>query len=150
MAVRIAKDKYFTNSKLTQSLLDIAPIGGYVFEPCCGEGHILKVLRDVKYIDVVGGDIDIKNDWFPDQVCIDSTNLMQWRTLDERYNSYYNHSIDWVVSNPPYTQPDCQKIIDNAWQYASVGVAMLLRLSYLEPCLNRRVGIGVNFLRKHP
>jgi hypothetical protein len=51
--------------------------------------------------------------------------------------------IDWVVSNPPFTC--CTPIIVGAFRVARKGVAMLLRLSYLEPCNDR-----AEFLAAHP
>lgn len=150
MVVRITKDKYFTNPKLTESLLEIVPIQGYVFEPCCGEGHILRVLYKRPGIkNIYGGDIDcVKSDWFP--ICMDSTQSHQWRALNDQHIHAHQKPIDWVVSNPPYVQPDCQDIINNSWKYASVGVAMLLRLSYLEPCLNKTGGYRGEFLKEAP
>ena len=41
--------------------------------------------------------------------------------------------VDWVVTNPPYKMPLCRDIVANAVAFARVGVAMLLRLSFLEP-----------------
>jgi hypothetical protein len=42
---------------------------------------------------------------------------------------------DWVVTNPPFNQ--AEKIVRNSLESAK-SVAMLLRLSFLEPCKNRR------------
>jgi hypothetical protein len=50
---------------------------------------------------------------------------------------------DWVVSNPPFLC--CHPIIVGAFSAARRGVAMLLRLSYLEPCKDR-----AGFLSQHP
>jgi hypothetical protein len=42
---------------------------------------------------------------------------------------------DWVVGSPPYS---CARmVLEHALEFAQVGVALKLRLSFLEPCLNR-------------
>lgn len=43
--------------------------------------------------------------------------------------------VDWVVTNPPFNE--APKIVPLAYEHARVGIAMLLRLSFLEPCHNR-------------
>lgn len=142
MVTRIAKDKYFTNPQITKALLNIAPIKGWVYEPCVGKGHILKVLKERVDVNCFGGDIDPVGDNF---LRMDATCSHEWQNIQKRYSRF-----NWVVSNPPYSQPDCQEIINNAWEYASDGVAMLLRLSYLEPCLNKAGGYRGEFLKEAP
>jgi hypothetical protein len=44
---------------------------------------------------------------------------------------------DWVVTNPPFT--DVHRILPLAWEHCQIGVAFLLRLSYLEPARDRAV-----------
>jgi hypothetical protein len=44
-------------------------------------------------------------------------------------------SYDWIVNNPPFSC--APQIIPLAFQHARVGIAMLLRLSFLEPVENR-------------
>jgi hypothetical protein len=55
----------------------------------------------------------------------------------------FPQQCDWVVSNPPFNV--ASQIIPLAFEYAKVGIAMLLRLSYLEPCMDRD-----RWLRDHP
>lgn len=50
---------------------------------------------------------------------------------------------DWIVSNPPFSA--AALIVPLAVAHANLGVAMLLRLSFLEPVENR-----VAFLEQHP
>jgi hypothetical protein len=50
---------------------------------------------------------------------------------------------DWIITNPPYNQAPA--ILPLAFQNCRVGMAMLLRLSYLEPCENR-----ARWLAEHP
>ena len=53
------------------------------------------------------------------------------------YDPNWEKSVDWVVTNPPYTQPTCQQIIENSMRYARKGICMLLRITYDKPCAGR-------------
>jgi hypothetical protein len=50
---------------------------------------------------------------------------------------------DWIITNPPYNQAPA--ILPLALDNCRVGMAMLLRLSYLEPSRNR-----ARWLAEHP
>lgn len=54
--------------------------------------------------------------------------------------STFPRGAHWVVSNPPFNQAPL--IVPLAWAYAEIGIAMLLRLSFLEPVKNR--GLWLN------
>jgi hypothetical protein len=129
---RLNNDQYFTDRRLVDSLgnhLDIigdCPDYVRVLEPCCGNGLMSDALIDMG-CEVLSADIDENLD-YPD-CYLDATvpyNLP--RGWDRP---------DWVITNPPYSQPTCQKIIENAYDRCQIGIAMLLRLSYLEPCRGR-------------
>lgn len=136
---RIANDQYFTDERLVMVLgeyLDSFDRQSIV-DPCCGEGSISTVLRGLG-----GRLLSFDRDpglEYPDLV-FDARDSFD--KLPARYRVIWGNP-DWVITNPPYRQPDCQEIIENSYSHAVVGVAMLLRLSYLEPCKNR-----VEFLRK--
>ena len=123
-------DQYFTPASATQKLLKHVFIGGNVLECCNGDGAISRVLRLSRNIDrVYTNDIDpaLEADWHTD-----ATDSTQWKG-----------DADWIVSNPPFNQ--AAQIVPLAYDHAGFGIAMLLRLSYLEPCKNRAL-----WLREHP
>lgn len=45
--------------------------------------------------------------------------------------------VDWVVTNPPYTTGVLEKVLEASLAYVRHGVAMLLRLSAMEPVIKR-------------
>ena len=118
---RHENDFYITPPELVKSLLTVVPIFGAVFEPCAGDGAIAKVLAQ-QDCHVITNDIS-KN-----QV----TDYHFDATLPDEYPDI---DPDWIVTNPPYSV--AHRILPIAWEKARVGIAMLLRLSYLEPCDNR-------------
>lgn len=88
-------------------------------ECCNGDGGISKNLHSPLAIWTNDIDIYLKADFHHDV------------TLPWNFPQQY----DWIVSNPPFNV--ASQIIPRAWDAAVVGIAMLLRLSYLEPCLDR-------------
>tara|TARA_R110000824_G_scaffold32908_3_gene106098 strand:- start:10285 stop:10866 length:582 start_codon:yes stop_codon:yes gene_type:complete len=122
--MRRALDAYLTPSWQTRALLRHQPINGVVLEPCAGDGGIARVILDECKPDggVYTNDI---NEWCN---AADS----HWdAALDEMQVAI--GAVDWIVTNPPYTQPVCRDIVMQSVKHARVGVAMLLRLSFLEP-----------------
>jgi hypothetical protein len=129
MTPRIANDKYFTPAVLTEGLLARVPIKGRVIEPCAGEGAIAKVLfehgLDVTLSDITG-------------VCdapTDASTPEFWE---------YHRGYDWAISNPPYGGQLPDKIVPLAFDNVTTGVAMLLRITWSEPCASRG-----NWLEEH-
>jgi hypothetical protein len=105
-------------------------------EPCVGEGHIIRAIAP----------------WVPDAQW--STNDLDPRHVadshldagtDEFWGGYSRdiERPDWVISNPPFS--DAVRIIPRAYDAARVGIAMLLRVTWLEPCEDRKV-----WLASHP
>jgi hypothetical protein len=131
--MRLKNDQYFTPPEAVYPLLKILSLNvdDLTFEPCAGDGNITQCLRDDGHDELLWtGDIDykLKGLTLPG---FDATDRRQWANAFEKFNP------DWVITNPPYKQPDCDRIIQNAWEFAEIGVAMLLRLTYLEPCQGR-------------
>jgi len=128
--MRLENDRYYTPSaQLTKVLLDNVKITGSVLEPCCGQKDISFVLEK-ENLNVISTDLDMGAQY------------------DANFQTYWDsilHPIDWVITNPPYIQPTCQNIIEKAFEKAQIGIAMLLRLTYLEPCSNRS-----QFLQNYP
>lgn len=133
---RRENDFYPTPAQLTKELLKRVEISGTVFECCAGDGAIVKELNATHLLslercvitEIITNDIDRKQNA---DYCLDISNEdnCNWKS----FFSYW--AIDWVVTNPPFTK--AADIIPLAWDNALNGVAMLLRLSYLEPAKNR-------------
>lgn len=130
MIKRDKLDRYYTPYFLTEKLLEKLEekkiiINGTIFEPCCGKGFISNILLEKNY-NVLTNDIDenVEANFHFDasEKCILS---------------------DWIITNPPFNL--ATKMIPLFYEKAKEGIICLLRLSYLEPCQNRR-----EFLSKNP
>jgi hypothetical protein len=119
---RRAFDFYPTPAWATRVLLQYAGVGGSVYEPCAGAGDIATVLEDYRHIGHV-----TTND-------IDRSRRVDFHE-DAREAAAWTYRPDWVVSNPPFS--DAMAITMFAVGKAKRGVAMLLRLSFLEPTAER-------------
>ena len=137
MLARQPLDFYPTPSLLSWALLDLHSFVGWhglptVLEPCAGDGAISQVLQECGQFRLVDtADIDPGQ---PVRLTMDATDPGAWSRM-ARY--------DWVISNPPYKQ--ASQILPLALDNCRVGMAMLLRLSYLEPCQDR-----AQWLAEHP
>lgn len=131
MKPRRKNDFYETPPVFTNILLE--DIKGYmgknVLECCNGDGAISNVLTKKGY-QVVTNDIERDADTNYDA------------TEDALWMKHY-HNVSWVISNPPFKS--APSIVKKAYHTAYDGIAMLLRLSFLEPCQNRG-----DFLSNHP
>lgn len=128
--MRRAWDAYFTPASAVESLLRVVEISGRVMEPCSGDGAIARPLVD-------HGCEVVTNDLNPSMHALmhgDATDPAWWRK---------GKGVPWIVSNPPFSL--ASTIVPLAHSAATKGVAMLLRLSWLEPCEDR-----VEFLTKYP
>lgn len=128
--MRRAWDAYFTPRAAVESLLSLVDISGRVMEPCAGEGAIAGPLAGYG-CEVITNDL---NPSMPTLMHHDATDAAWWTR---------GGGVPWVVSNPPFSL--ASTIVPLAVKSATVGVAMLLRLSWLEPCGDR-----VDFLITHP
>ena len=124
-------DFYETPLQFTKLLLSYIGIHikESVFECCNGDGAITQELRN-NHFTVQTNDIDIKH---KADMHFDATESAVWNTL----------SPSWVISNPPFSS--AARIVPLAFQSAKHGIAFLLRLTYLEPCSNRK-----DFLSLYP
>lgn len=127
------RDFYPTVPAATRVLLSRVRIAGVVVEPCVGAGDIASVLAGPLRC-VVTNDIDRSR---PADFHRDATSPSAWRVFERE------GQIDWVVTNPPFNRAEA--IVPLAYEHARKGVAMLLRLSYLEPC-----GERAEWLAEHP
>lgn len=110
-------DQYFTPASATQALLRHVKLSGNVFECCVGDRGI--------YNELTGWDVLWSNDIDPDLEADYHKDITQpWEFGFDK--------CDWVVSNPPFSV--APTVVRMAYDYSRIGVAMLLRLSFLEPC----------------
>ncbi len=117
-------DLYETDEMLTRHLLQRVNIRGTVIEPAAGPGAMARVLI-AHGCQVITNDIDPQH---PTDTHADATD-----PLAPMWSPYARP--DWVVANPPFVV--AHDILPLAYSAAKIGVAFLLRLSYLEPCQNR-------------
>lgn len=120
-------------------------ISGRIAEPCVGSGAIIRGIDKgyeqgngivVRRRDIEWCLADLDPRWV--ETPEDATKLETWQRLSS------GGRLDWVVSNPPFTQ--AIPIIQHAQQHASY-VAMHLRSTIHEP-LKR--GVGRTWLRDRP
>ena len=118
-------DAYPTPARLTEALLRHVPIAGHVLEPCAGAGLMADSLQATPGVGVV-----YRNDISPGYDTLWTNDATDPRA------SMWKTEPDWVVTNPPYNE--AAAILANAYRSATIGVAFLLRLSFLEPTNGRR------------
>ena len=137
---RIKNDAYYTPLPIYKWLSDKLQLTEQrIFDPCCGNSHA-TALTFGKDNHVVENDI-VPPTENSDRYCFDATE--GWDQYLEAQDFYgesedgIDWAIDWVITNPPYKRGMSEAIIEQSLIYASTGVAMLLRLSWLEPTRNR-------------
>lgn len=128
--MRRVNDFYPTPEWATRELLERVAVYGTVLEPCVGAGDMAAVLRNHLMVRVLTNDLDRNH---PADYHEDATDPAFWRRFGD--------SLDWVVTNPPFIVAD--RILPLAVRYAN-HVAMLLRLTYLEPCEGRALWLANN------
>jgi len=131
-------DNYPTMRELTWALVDrlpeLDPLSTIV-EPCAGGLDIVQAIT-AKLPDTVY----ITNDIHPGCACAytsdaadrDAAVWQQVRALGDRHAG----KPEWTITNPPFKL--AHKILPLALEHSAVGVAFLLRLSYLEPTMKRQ------------
>lgn len=137
-------DRYYSDPVVVWGLMQrLAGVGvaveGRVLEPCAGSGSVVRVVEHAG-LECVTGDFDVdavaKHGW-----------AHQWDFVaaSQRFAEYEPDGVDWVITNPPYrvkTAGIDVNFLDFVTASLAVAdrVALLLRLTFAEPCLNR---IGV-------
>lgn len=90
------------------------------WEPACGGGHMVAGLRD----------------YFPETIASDVHDHGGWLSPLERVGDFTDPDFapgivaDWIITNPPFVMGEA--FVRQAWARAERGVAMLLRLQFLE------------------
>lgn len=133
---RRPNDLYRTPVWAVHQLLEAVSIEGTVLEPCAGDGRIANVLRLDARREVYTNDVDGR---FDCDYAFDARHPGMWEAVSREAGG----KVDWVVSNPPFSFAD--QIVPLAFRESGIGVAMLLRLTWLEPTLARG-----EFLAEHP
>lgn len=129
-------DFYPTPAWATRSLLHYVPeiAGTLVLECASGDGAISDVLRDQYGCRVITNDLDPRH---PSQWHFDATDHELWM-----YLGYDGGFADWVVTNPPFNV--AFPMVQHAVRMARVGVAFLLRKTFLEPTEERGEWLAYN------
>ena len=137
MADRLTLDRYYTPPAVPRAcvpLLAIGP-GSHVVEPSVGAGAWVHALREhVPGVRVSGVDLDPEAAGLA--LC-DDARVGDWPEVAGAYDR-----CDWVVGNPPFSH--AEEHVRASLRVARVGVAMLLRLAFLESAER------APFWREHP
>lgn len=131
MGKRRKLDAYYTPKWAAEELLNhikFEPMD-VILEPCSGDNVITDVLFEDGSAWVVNNDID-------------ESKIAEWN-LDATEAELYDFTEpDWVITNPPFSK--ALEIVSLAKARATSGVAMLLRLSFLEPTYSRQTWLVDN------
>jgi hypothetical protein len=136
--MRRANDFYPTPAWATDLLLQQAGLcGDLCAELCCGNNDITRQLRaSGRFSRVLTNDLDKTRD---SDTHYDAARRMTY----SRYADLGWAMPCWVVTNPPFNA--AAQIVPLAYDFATIGIAMLLRLSFLEPVEDRGA-----WLNEHP
>lgn len=136
--MRRKNDFYPTPDWATETLLDRhAMKGSSAFECCVGDGAISRVLQK-RFRDCVWTNDIVMAGVIDQHYKLDAAEAKNWQ---EHWTGF--HGFDWVITNPPFNR--AAEIVPLAYRYAQIGIAMLLRLSFLEPVEDRGA-----WLNQHP
>ena len=111
-------DLYETPGVAVRALVRSEPLPRGIWEPCCGSGNIVKVLRDRGH-----------SVWATDLVdygCPDSEARLDFLMVSRNYMP----SVDAIVTNPPFKL--AANFVAHALTLGIPKVIMLLRLAFLE------------------
>lgn len=129
-------DFYPTPRHAIRSLIFRERFNGTVWEPCCGDGAIAKVLKDAAQLT---GPIR----WRGSVIATNLTDRgygvtgIDFLTTDPK--SVHTAPIDHIVTNPPHRRGVTEEFVDRALKLASRKVAMLLPLTFLEGKARRKL-----------
>ena len=110
-------DFYATPPEAVRALLEVEKFSGTIWEPACGDGAIVKVLRDAGHL-VYATDL-------VERGCPDSESR-----VDFLFEQPPGIHIGAIVTNPPYAL--AKPFVAHAILLGVPKVAMLLRLAFLE------------------
>lgn len=124
--MRRENDAYFTSEAMMDALITHTKIDGAVLEPCVGTGVISKDLSR-RGLQVFTNDISLEYgaDYYED-----ATTELGWDLMVSK-----SDGVSWVITNPPFNR--AFEILKLARRNVP-NVALLLRLSFLEPTYARQ------------
>ena len=127
------EDFYATDPKATELLLELEKFNEFILEPCCGQGHISKVLTKNGY-KVISTDLVDRG------YGIAPVNFLEYDFLTKN-NGKLNMDI---ITNPPYKY--AKEFVERSLQLVEDGckVAMFLKVQFLEGKARREL------FEKHP
>jgi|SRR5688572_15022937 len=139
---RSEHDWYPTPEPFTRSLIYHVPeiARANVFECAAGDGAITQVLVAEHQCRVLTNDIDrrhVNNRWHED-----ATERAVWNKA-AAFTFTNGRPLEWTVTNPPFNV--AFPMLQFAIEHSAVGVAFLLRKTFLEPTEERG-----EWLSKHP
>lgn len=122
------REAYFTPADATRVLIERAPevSGQDLLDPCCGDGRMAKALMEARRF----RSCRINDIVEPDALAVPGCRLAS--AEDAAHPSLYIPAPDAVVTNPPFGHAGA--IAHLALQRARRAVALLVRLTWLEPC----------------
>lgn len=112
---RAQHDYYATDPKAVEKLLEVENFSKVIWEPCCGEGHIAKVLESHGH-EVIATDLIYRG--YGGNFSFDFL-------TDELVE--FNGDI---ITNPPYKQ--ATEFVQKALETNANKIAMLLKIQFLE------------------
>ena len=123
---RAERDYYATDPEAVKKLLEREKFHHYVLEPCCGDGHISRVLEEAGY-NVESWDI------------VQRSYEKQRGTRDFLTFSPSPRNDKDIVTNPPYNV--AAEFVTHALEHSmeSVKVAMFLKLTFLEGAKRKKL-----------
>lgn len=116
---RQSEDFYATHPSAAEDLLRVYPSIMDIWEPACGQGHLAKVFDRQ-------GKLKRATDLYDRGYGV--------ADIDFRLESYRHEG--WIVTNPPYKH--AQAFCEKALELASQGVAMFLKIQFLEGKARKR------------
>lgn len=121
-------DVHYTPLEIALEMADQLNINNNVtiFDPCCGEGALLKAIRR-KYpwhkLRFIGFDID--NDAL--YKCMKDSEI-GLNAMDSVYQNHDifdwegNYNADYIIMNPPFPSPTCELAICKAFEFFDKGI----------------------------
>lgn len=118
---RVQHDYYATDPQAVEELLKVEKFDKNILEPCCGEGHISKVLEKHGYM-VESSDLIDRNFG---RGGVDYLTIKSW------------HGD--IITNPPYKY--AKEFVEHSLKIINPGqrVAMLLKIQFLESVKRREL-----------
>jgi hypothetical protein len=143
---RVAADYYPTPAGVTDGLVTILKQNNSltsdhtILDPCAGHGAILSRFPSNR---TIGNDPYPSLDFKPDYQ-MDATSSAFWETISDK------GGYDWGITNTPYDNELMIPILERSISAARVGVAALVRLSFMEPTVKISNGFSREaYLRRH-